>query len=38
MKGATYSLEAFHDAFLAQGAPPVKLVRRALLGNDSPVL
>jgi uncharacterized protein (DUF885 family) len=38
MKGAQYSLEAFHDAFLKQGAPPVKIVRRALLGNDSLVL
>ncbi len=38
MKGAQYSLQAFHDAFLAQGYPPIKIVRRALLGNDSPVL
>jgi uncharacterized protein (DUF885 family) len=32
------SLQAFHDAFLQQGFPPIKIVRRALLGNDSPVL
>lgn len=38
MTGAKYSLEGFHDAFMAQGFPPVKIVRRALLGNDSPVL
>ena len=38
MKGGKYSLQEFHDAFLQQGTPPVKLVRRALLGNDSPVL
>ena len=38
MKGAKYSLREFHDAFLRQGYPPVKIVRRALLGNDSPVL
>jgi len=38
MKGDKYTLQAFHDAFLQQGYPPVKLVRRALLGNDSPVL
>ena len=38
MKGAQFSLQEFHDAFMKQGAPPVKLVRRALLGNDSPVL
>jgi uncharacterized protein (DUF885 family) len=38
MKGASYTLQGFHDAFLGQGFPPVKIVRRALLGNDSPVL
>ncbi len=38
MKGSSYTLQAFHDAFLAQGYPPIKIVRRALLGNDSPVL
>jgi uncharacterized protein (DUF885 family) len=38
MKGDHYSLQAFHDAFLQQGFPPVKIVRRALLGNDSAVL
>ncbi len=38
MKGDNYSLQGFHDAFLQQGYPPVKIVRRALLGNDSPVL
>ncbi|HTS47675.1 MAG TPA: DUF885 domain-containing protein [Bryobacteraceae bacterium] len=37
-KGANYSLQEFHDAFVAQGTPPIKIVRRALLGNDSPVL
>jgi len=38
MKGAQYTLQGFHDAFLAQGTPPIRIVRRALLGNDSPVL
>jgi uncharacterized protein (DUF885 family) len=38
MKGGKLNLQAFHDAFLQQGFPPVKIVRRALLGNDSPVL
>jgi uncharacterized protein (DUF885 family) len=37
-KGSAYSLNAFHNAFLAQGYPPIKIVRRAMLGNDSPVL
>ena len=38
MKGAQYSLASFHDAFMQQGFPPIKIVRRALLGNDSPTL
>jgi uncharacterized protein (DUF885 family) len=38
MKGAKFSLEEFHDAFVQQGFPPIKIVRRALLGNDSPTL
>jgi uncharacterized protein (DUF885 family) len=38
MKGDSYTLQGFHDAFLQQGYPPVKIVRKALLGNDSPVL
>jgi uncharacterized protein (DUF885 family) len=38
LKGEQYTLGGFHDAFLAQGFPPIKIVRRALLGNDSPVL
>jgi uncharacterized protein (DUF885 family) len=38
MKGASFSLQEFHDNFVKQGYPPIKIVRRALLGNDSPVL
>jgi len=38
MKGAQFSLQEFHDAFMKQGTPPIKLVRRALMGNDSPAL
>ncbi len=38
LKGAEFSLQEFHDAFLKQGFPPVKIVRHALLGNDSPTL
>jgi len=38
MKGGKYTLQGFHDAFLQQGTPPIKIVRKALLGNDSPVL
>jgi uncharacterized protein (DUF885 family) len=38
MKGAQYTLGEFHGSFMKQGAAPIKIVRRALLGNDSPVL
>jgi uncharacterized protein (DUF885 family) len=38
MRGASFSLQEFHDTFLKQGFPPIKIVRRAMLGNDSPVL
>ncbi|HKA01947.1 MAG TPA: DUF885 domain-containing protein [Candidatus Solibacter sp.] len=38
LKGSKYTLQGFHDAFLQQGFPPIKIVRRALLGDDSPVL
>lgn len=37
-QGAAFSLEEFHNNFLKQGFPPVKIVREALLGNDSPTL
>lgn len=36
--GDKFSLEQFHDDFLKQGFPPVKLVREALMGDNSPVL
>jgi uncharacterized protein (DUF885 family) len=37
-QGAAFSLQNFHDEFLAQGYPPIAIVRRALLGDDSPTL
>jgi uncharacterized protein (DUF885 family) len=37
-EGARFSLEQFHDDFLKQGYPPIKIVRRALLGDASPTL
>lgn len=38
MKGSAFSLKEFHDNFIKQGFPPIKLVRRALLGSDGEVL
>jgi uncharacterized protein (DUF885 family) len=37
-EGAAFSLEQFHDDFLKQGFPPIKIVREAMLGDDSPTL
>jgi uncharacterized protein (DUF885 family) len=37
-QGAAFDLGKFHDAFLKQGAVPVKLIRRAMLGTDGPML
>ncbi len=37
-QGAAFSLQTFHDEFLSQGFPPIKIVREALLGDDSPTL
>jgi uncharacterized protein (DUF885 family) len=37
-RGGRQAWKAFHDAFLSYGGPPIPLVRRAMLGNDSPAL
>ena len=37
-EGAAFSLEKFHDDFLRQGFPPIKIVRETMLGDDSPAL
>jgi uncharacterized protein (DUF885 family) len=37
-EGAAFSLEKFHDDFLRQGFPPIKIVREAMLGDGSPAL
>ena len=36
--GTSFTLLQFHDEFMRQGMPPIPLVRRAMLGNDSPAL
>ena len=37
--GDKFSLEEFHNEFLKQGFPPIKLIRETMLGSDSgPVL
>jgi uncharacterized protein (DUF885 family) len=37
-EGSAFSLQKFHDEFLKQGFPPVKIVREDLLGDNSPTL
>ena len=36
--GNDFSLEQFHNQFMQQGGVPIKLIRHAMLGNDSPTL
>jgi hypothetical protein len=37
-QGAKFNLKAFHDSFMRQGPAQIKLIRKAMLHNDSPVL
>jgi uncharacterized protein (DUF885 family) len=36
--GAGFTLQQFHDEFMRQGMPPIPIVRRIMLGNDTPAL
>ncbi len=37
-QGEAFNLQNFHDAFMRQGTAPLRVVRRAMLHDDSPVL
>ena len=37
-EGAAFDLGKFHDAFLKEGAIPIRLIRRSMLGSDGPLL
>jgi uncharacterized protein (DUF885 family) len=37
-QGAAFNLEDFHNSFMRQGFAPIKIIRRAMLHDDSPVL
>jgi uncharacterized protein (DUF885 family) len=37
-QGAAFNLQQFHDDFMRQGAAPIKVIRKAMLHDDSPVL
>jgi len=36
--GSKFTLQDFHDRFMGQGFPPVKIIREAMIGDASPVL
>jgi uncharacterized protein (DUF885 family) len=38
MRGNDFSLMEFHNRFMEQGGVPLKIIRKAMLGNDSPTL
>jgi uncharacterized protein (DUF885 family) len=38
LQGDKFSLLEFHDRFMQQGSIPLKIIRKAMLGNDSPTL
>jgi uncharacterized protein (DUF885 family) len=37
-QGAAFNLQQFHDDFMRQGFAPIKVIRKAMLGDNSPVL
>jgi uncharacterized protein (DUF885 family) len=37
-QGAAFNLREFHDSFMREGYPPLAIVRRAMLHDDSPTL
>ncbi len=37
-EGTSFSLERFHDDFMRQGFAPIKVIRKVMLHDDSPVL
>jgi uncharacterized protein (DUF885 family) len=37
-QGAAFNLEDFHNNFMRQGFVPIKIIRKAMLHDDSPVL
>jgi uncharacterized protein (DUF885 family) len=37
-EGESFSLERFHDDFMRQGFAPIKVIRKVMLHDDSPVL
>ena len=38
MRGSDFSMLEFHNRLMEQGGVPLKIIRKAMLGNDSPTL
>jgi uncharacterized protein (DUF885 family) len=38
MQGDKFNLQEFHDRFMRQGSVPMKIIRKSMLGTDSPTL
>ena len=37
-EGSSFNLQQFHDSFMREGPAPLKVIRRDMLHDDSPVL
>jgi uncharacterized protein (DUF885 family) len=37
-QGAAFNIQTFHNDFMLQGFAPIKIIRKAMLGDSSPVL
>jgi uncharacterized protein (DUF885 family) len=37
-QGAVFNIQTFHNDFMLQGFAPIKIIRKAMLGDSSPVL
>jgi len=38
LQGSKFTLQEFHDRFMRQGSVPMKIIRKSMLGSDSPTL
>ena len=38
LRGGEFNLREFHDRFMRQGSVPMKIIRKSMLGQDSPTL
>ncbi len=38
LRGPAFNLEEFHDQFMREGSVPMKIIRKSMLGDDTPTL